>query len=687
MSITDNMRVLPQHQGITNLMCPGSLHDSAGRQDMYASHCTQTRVPANGELPHIFTGFESLVADYSFNSAVRKNTIKVIAIVNKYEPKLGSIRVGSNPMRTVIYRDMTTGEISYFDLRKYTHFTNEFGYENHMKTNIQVGDVIKADTEIYSSSAKDGGLYKIGVNANVAFMTTLDTTEDSLVMSESLAAKLAPTSIEMKTIAIDVRKYPLNLYGNEEYYKIIPDIGDCVNPDGILCAFRPVRKYNAISDLMPHKLFTVNHLFDDKIFAHPGAKVIDIEVYINNKSDMTPRIYDQLMIYNEARVAYWQEIVSVYEKHKNIPISGKFNSLVTRAMGRLLFAGRSVSGIGKMPKISMMDKFSNIKLKIDITLAHKVVVNKGFKSTGRDGAKGVVVVIKPDDEMPIDEQGFKADICIDPVAVLKRTNIIQLYEQYFNRVLKWQAMHLDSLGPIENQFARIIEVLNDINPEYAKIVANTKNTKDKIERYVDDCKNDTIKLCCPPGMDKLNTETIFLLNQKYSTPISPVEFTIMTSSGKKRIKTKDPVCIGAKYIYLLSKYPKPLAPGFGYVNQYHLPIGLKDKNATPIGTTPIRFGEAESRMFTTAVGPEAIIRLRCLYGNSKIGPNAMLDAIMSTDTPSKIDRVNISTEELYDDNHAIRIAEHMLNTCGIQMQNSIISDEEAESIYTRLNNL
>ena len=687
MSITDNMRVMPQHLGIPSLLCPGALNMSGGRLDMWASHSTQTRVPAAGEFPDMFSGFEGIFSDYTFNSAKINNPVKVIAIVNKYEAKLGSIRAGSNPTRTVIYRDMKTGEVSYFDIRRYTHFTNEFGYENNMKTNIQVGDVIPNDTEIYSSSAKDGALYKMGVNANVAFMTTLDTTEDSLVVSESLARKMSPTSIEMKTVSIDLRKYPLNLYGDEEYYKIIPDIGDTVNADGILCAFRPVKKFSAISDLMPDKLTKINYLFDDKVYAHPGSTVVDIEVYINNKGDLQPKIYDQLMVYNDARVAYWQAIVNTYEKCRTLPISNKFNTLVTRAMGRLLAANKSVPDIGKIPKIIMMDKFSNIRLKMDITLAHKVVVNKGFKSTGREGAKGVIVIIRPDDEMPTDEQGFRADICIDPVAVLKRTNIIQLYEQYFNRVLKWQAMHLETLGSIENQFNRIIEILTDINPEYAKLVASEKNTPERIARYVGDCKRDTIKVCVPPGMDGLTKETVLLLDEKYKTPISPVEFTIMTSTGKKKIKTKEPVCIGSKYIYLLSKYPKPLAPGYGYVNQYHLPISTKDKNSTPIGTTPIRFGEAESRMFTTAIGVEPIVRLRCLYGNSKLGPDAMIDALMSTHNPSKLDRVNVETQDLYDDNHAVRIAEHMLNTCGIQLQNSLIDDLEAETIYERLNSL
>ena len=682
--ITDNMRIDPRAIGLTGLLVPGLCHISGGRQDMVASHLSQPRVVESPDFPNIFTGWESIFGDYTFNSAKCDHAVVVIAIVNKYDMKIGTVKAGNNPMRTVIYRDLTTGEISYFELRRHTCMTNDFGYENIMRSTVQVGDVIPANSELYSSNAKDGDLYKLGVNANVAFITTLDTTEDSLVMSESIARKLSPMSIETKSINIDLKKYPLNLYGDDDFYKLIPDLGEYVNPDGILCGFRPVKRFSAMSDLRRDKLKKINHLFDQKVYAHPGAKVIDIEVYIDSKSNLPSRIYEQLNIYQDARLNYWQGIVDAYVECKHHPMSDKFNTLITKAMGRLLAAKRSVPDIGRRPKITLTDKFNPIRLRIDVTLAHRVTVNKGYKSTGREGAKGVIVKIRPDNEMPIDEQGFRADICIDPVSVLKRTNIFQLYEQYLNRVLKWQAMNLHQLGSTEAQFRRIIEILGDINPEYAKIVADTHKTEQQIVHYVEECKADTIKICIPPSLDNINKELIIKLDDKYKTPISPVEFTIMTSNGKVRVKTKEPVCIGAKYIYLLAKYPKPIAPGFGYVNQYHFPVGSKEKHGAPMGTTPIRFGEAESRVFATTTGLDSVLRLRCLFGNSTLGPKSMVGALMNTQSPSKLELVDVGTKELYDTNHSIRIVTHMMNTIGMDFQNSIITEGEAEALFDDL---
>lgn len=687
MSITSNMRIPAEYIGLTGLLCPGIAVCSSSRQELFAKNIGQPRVPdAGGDFPDMFAGFETIFGDYCFNSARRENKIKVIKVIDKYPSSIANIKPGNNPLKTVIFRDLVTGEIGYFDVRKYSSYSNDFGYRNVMKTNIQVDDVIPPDVEIYSSPIKKGDEYCLGVNANVCFATFLETTEDCFMISESLAKKVAPLSIEDRSISSSMRKYPLNLYGTDDQFKIVPDLGEFVRDDGVLCAFRPVRRFSSMSDLQPHKLKEINHIFDKKIYAHPGAQVVDIEVYIDNKNDLPQNVYDQVKVYYEARISYWKQVVEVYEKVKHLPISFKFNTLVTKAMGRLLAAKQPVPSMGKRQKVTLVENFNPVVFRIDITLMHKVVINNGHKFAGRDGAKGVVRV-KPDNEMPIDQQGFRADICIDPVSVLKRTNIIQLYEQYINRLLKWQAMNLHKLGSIENQFNRIVEVLNDINPEYAKVIIQSCNNPDKIIRYVEDCKSDTIKICIPPGMDNLTKDMILKLDEKYQTPISPVDFVIDTPEGKKTIRTKEPICIGAKYVYLLAKYPKPLAPGFGFVNKCHMPVGSSDKHSTPIGTKPIRFGESESRIFAATVDIKSVLRWKCLYSGSRLGPKCTISALMNTDKPSQLTRIPISTEELYNDCPSIRIAHHMFETCGVDLQNSLISVGDGESIFEQFKDL
>lgn len=679
MSITDDMKIDHRLIGLTNLLSIGS-NCSAGRQEMFSNHIQQCRPVIGAELPDVFSGFESLLADYTFNSASIENDVKVLAVVNKFN--VG----GYNPLRTVIYRDLTTGEISYFDVRRYSSYSNDYGYENVIKTHIQAGDILRPDMEIYSSPNKDGDVYKMGINANVAYMTLLETTEDLFPISESFAKRLSPLSVSTKSINVNLKRFPLNLYGNAEEFKIFPDIGEFVRPDGVLCAWRPSSKASMMFDLHPSRLNTVNHLFDQKVYAYPEAQVVDIDVYVNANENIPVHAYGQIMRYHEALLTYHQTVLDVYIKYKSMPISGKFNTLVTKAMGMLLAAKRHVPEFDKRPRIQLVDKFSPISLKIDITIAHRVVVNNGFKCTGRAGDKGVVVIL-PDEAMPVDEQGFRADICVDPVSVLKRTNIIQLYEQFINRLLKIEAMNLPSYGDDLSQYNRVMEVLSDINIEYAKVVMSVHDTPAKISAFVKECRENTIKICIPPAYDKLTTDMIEFLYEKYKVPISKVSFEINTPEGPKRITSKHPVMIGSKYIYLLAKYPKPIASGLGYVNHFHYPTHTSDKNGVPVGSNPIRFGEAESRMLATAVGTDQVVRLRGLYGNTKIGPERLLNALLDSQAPSAIPKAPIDTYELADNDFAVRIAHHMFNTVGIDFQNSIMSQQEASLVFEDLKNI
>ena len=132
-NICSNMNIPPELVGMTSLLSPGMASNSGGRLDMYSSHLSAWRVPKDGDTPIIFSPFESLFIDYTFDTTTRDNAIKVVQVIPKYDIKYGVITLGNNPTSTVIYRDLETGEMSYFNLHKYTCLTNGFGYKNNIK--------------------------------------------------------------------------------------------------------------------------------------------------------------------------------------------------------------------------------------------------------------------------------------------------------------------------------------------------------------------------------------------------------------------------------------------------------------------------------------------------------------------------------------------------------------------------
>ncbi len=684
----NNVRIKPEYVGITGLLFPFLIHNAGVRVDMAAAHMAQWRIIQGAEFPNIYTGYEQRFKDYTYDSTARTNDVKVLKVIPKYGLHLGRIQLGDNPMDTVIYRDMVTGEVGYFNIKRFTNMTKEFGHENRIQPGkFQPGALIHKDEPLYDSPAIKDDLYCMGVNANVAFMSTVETTEDALIISESLANKLSPTSITNLSISMgQPDKYPLNLYGHGDDYKIIPDLGDKVNPNGIVAAFRRTSDFSGLSDLSHDKLRKVNHLSDEPFYTLAGGTVVDIDVHLSKNAKLPPIVYDQVIEYHKFSIKYYQAIYDAYMEYKTLPITEKFGTLVTEAMGRLLMADKPVKGFNTS-SYKLTHKGKEVTLKIELTIAKQVPINLGFKSTDRGGSKGVIGTIRPDDEIGIDEQGFQIDAIIDPVSVMKRTNASQIHETYIGRVAKWISMNLDKLPNVESRYEEILGFIGLINSQQADLIRSSLS-KGQIADYVESCQQDTIQLHIPPALDSIGSKLIDTLVSKYKTPISRVTFVTTSRDGVKRpVTTAEPVCIGPKYIYLLNKFPKPLAPGYGYINKLHLPIKSKRKLCSPVGNTPCRFGEAENRMFIAAGCGDVAVRLACLLGNSSKGPSLVINTLLDNKYPSRLKRFDITIDQLQASNYSIHAANNMFRAVGVEAQKVLIGAREANVQYNKLNKL
>ena len=100
------------------------------------------------------------------------------------------------------------------------------------------------------------------------------------MISDRLAKKFTMTSINTLNIEIKPNQIPLNLYGDNEEHKFIPDIGEFVRDDGIVCGFRNPTDATLISDMMT--LSTPHILHDDLCYAPPGSQIIDIDFYTSS---------------------------------------------------------------------------------------------------------------------------------------------------------------------------------------------------------------------------------------------------------------------------------------------------------------------------------------------------------------------------------------------------------------------
>lgn len=702
--------------GYSNALTPGASGDSASRLDMYRGHLAQSVVIRGCEFPRIFTGMETDLGRYELlgDAQGRSEDGEILAVIEKYPIRyMRGIQV-ENPRVTVIWLNSRTMTVDYFNVDTYTECAHGFGFKNVIRHRDQlvVGNFLDKDARFVTSPAREGNQYRLGTNANVAYMTHPAVTEDAMVVSESLAKRMTSDYIDSQIIEVKPGEQPINLYGTEENPKFLPDIGEYVGENGILCAFRTVNPDTFAAEMNPMQSTQIEAAHDRVVWAKPGTRITDLDFYPGPKRDQIPwSIYGQAERYLESVRAYWKSIIAAYDaiEKRRYTMTPRLNSLVTRAMAYSIAHGDKVKGISTR-KIKFNNRKGNQIDFLQIRVAYQSTreFDKAFKITDRHGTKGVVAKILPDAHMPVDQQGIRADVLIDPSSVYGRMNLGQNWEPGLNRVSEFVRRKIEAVYAekgAEEAFGIILDYCSDVNANYAATIESTKSTPEKRKAYVEYTIKHGIYLNVPPYLNTLHDgksferglkaleesdpkaakaireqtgfkedlsgdikENLFLfLRKKWNVPVSPVTFVTMRNGKEVKVTTRHPVSIGSKYMLLLAKIPAPMTPGIARVSHHGLPVrtppSLKPGDAE--SANPVRFGEDEGRIASQDVDLEQFARLSALQSNSPKGVDHIIDAHLKNDHPFTIGRFPISNTELSESNMAIALVHHHLATIGI----------------------
>lgn len=367
---------------------------SAARLDMFRSHLSQAVVVDGCEFPRIFTGKEMDFGRYEMQAgaAEREQDGQILAVIPKYQVRMEGInQIHECPKRTVIWRGLDDDAIHCFDIdTHYTDGADGFGYRNVLENEhlLQKDTHIFSDTIFAHSPARNGNQYNLGVNANVLYATDLDTIEDAFPISRTLANKMRSLEISRKSITVRANEHPINHFGDEVEAKFLPDIGDCVGDDGVLCAFRPVDVATFAADMNPLYMREIQPQHDRIIRVPPGAKIVDIDFYPTSRRDQIPwSIFGQVEKYIDSIKRYWETIIkTATELEGRYTFSPRFNTLVERAYLQYSAHGGRPKGIP-----SRRIKFQNRTghaiefLQIEVTYTIPREVNEAFKVTDRYG--------------------------------------------------------------------------------------------------------------------------------------------------------------------------------------------------------------------------------------------------------------------------------------------------------------
>lgn len=647
--IRDN-QLNPIFQSTTGLH-PMAGYVSASRLQMFNSHITQAP-PVVGATPRrIFTGMEHEFGKFTFSVKVPHDA-HVLKIIKRYPRTIDIDDIKENPEFIVIYEYETTDihgnemmELDYIECKSYHSLHQTFGFM--YKYIDTIDEYIPKDTYLAKSpSIDENDEYCYGLEANVAMMSIPQIIEDGVVASESFCERLKTTAIEKYVVNFGKNRFPLNLYGDDNQYKIFPDIGDTVNDDGILIALRNYDERHAPMTMNRAALKKPDYSYDLKYHAPAGAKIIDVNIHhdkrirgaIRGLTMRTPiGMYGQPEKYLTAKNKYYQKIVDTYRKishdrHGGLRMSHRLHRLVVEAMGE-------ISSSVEYDRMSRTYRGAPIdEWRIEITIAYDVVPTVGYKLTGTHGDKAVIVAKWKDEDMPVDTEGNRAELITDGHSTIKRMNIARVYEQYLNAASRHVTNNVIKMvndgASISAISEYVIPYYEMISPRMIPLVTKGKKlTSEHIESIV----QGGIYIWMPTDHEiSIGVAIADIRNDKrYAPHIGPV--TYRGASGNM-VTTINPILIGSMYTMLLEKTGSNVAAvASAKLNHFGIPAKLTraDRNTAPLRAQPTRFGESELRLFVATAGSKATAELVRRTNNPAMRRHAQ-ETLLTHGTPANI---------------------------------------------------
>lgn len=646
-----------------NAFNPFHRHDSSPRGAMISNHLGQSLVIKGATERMVQTGYEREYGKYTFGISMPCNA-QIVEIIPRYRTGgPGSAdAIDYNPQTIVIYEDQDTKVLGMLSLSDYCSNHQYFGFryddgpgmnELYPRALIPKGTVFKR-----SPNVNNEGGYKIGLEANICYATLPSTSEDGVLISDALLPRLGFCTLENRVVEWGQKKFALNLYGDENNYKPFPDIGERVRPDGVLMALRPYGPEElAVVEQSVRSTMEIDYTFDNTVYVNgPGGRVVDIRIHHDYHSfNHAERHMDkQAQKYDRERRIFYQRIVDVWKKYNRLRNG---NLEITPELSRMVVEAQSVVSEGEGQRVGKL--YRQIPLddyRVEFVIEYDIKPGIGFKITDLHGGKGVICQVARAEDMPVDQDGNRAEIVMDPNSTISRMNLGRLYEQYINAASRdvhkrvCQMLECKLFEDEELSLLKIQTLPNDqLQQAYQYLLGYYKITSphmygwhvegkidDTVASYMAQIVNRGVTLYIPPDNPVESEEMVLALEEHYRPTYGPV--TYRGNSGRL-VTTKDNVRIGSMYVILLEKIGddwSAVASGklqhFGVLSQ----LTKVDKYSKPARNQAVRgAGEAEVRIFISYIGQYFMAEMMDRNNNPQTH-KAMVSNLLKADKPSNI---------------------------------------------------
>jgi DNA-directed RNA polymerase beta subunit len=672
--------------------------DSSPRKQMFSSHIGQSLVIRGGTERFIQTGMEREYAKYTFSVSMPEDG-KILRAIDRYKETMGADSISSrnNPQTVLIYEAHETGQLGVINLPRYFSDQTYFGFEYKQRKNLS--DAFKRGTPIGkgfkfldSPAVSPQGDYHYGRECKVAYMSLPSVAEDGIMVCEDILPYFTIKTYERREVEWGSRYIPLNLYGDAENYKPFPEIGDRIRADGLLMALRRDDRSIAAIEQSARALMDVDFFHDRRVYAAgEGGKVVDIRVYHDdyNTSNTPEAMERQVMRYHRATQRFYQEVVDTVkdiEKERGGPpaLTPQLHALLVEAHAML---DNRTNGAQER-RVLLHRKNPLDDWRVEFVIEYETTPTVGFKWTDCHGGKGVICKVAKPEEMPVDENGVRADIVMDGLATVSRMNWGRMYEQYINATsahvldnirarlnlskkdaalqTKIEQMEVSDPAAVNEAWDYLLGFFKIVSPERMyRWFTEGKYSKTRAQYLASIIPEEAIIIYWPPENEPEFPDVVRQIeaDKRYTPHYGPV--TYVGNSGRT-VTTKNKVRIGSVYIIMLEKIADDwtaVASGklqhFGVLSQ----ITSWDKYSSPSRNQAIRsMGESEVRIWVSFAGERVTADVMDRNNNPKTR-RAVLDSILNADKPTNIEQVVDRRVVPYGGSKPLQLVKHM-GMCG-----------------------
>jgi DNA-directed RNA polymerase beta subunit len=409
-------------------MVPFCEHDDQTRLQMSSSQMRQAILLKDFDQQMIKSGGESLYTNKTQFVKIAKKKGEVVHLDEKF--------------LMVVYDDKT---VDIFNVEARNIYVEHMDF---MKVYVGVGDKFKAGEILAESNFVQNGEIVFGRNLLTGVMIYYGHNyEDGIIISDRLVKDDILASTHFKDLSFNVPPNKVLLSLSDSEYQPLPKPLDRIkqgNPYAIIKTLSGEDLYSVFTEINP--------LEAEKSFIIPSVKV-----YANEWNGDIPE-------YKE-----WVEKTIEAQKKKE----NSFRDIIKEKLPR----DQAVKFIREndLEIFSFTGKYKSKKeaingIFIEMYGIHVRAIKVGDKIANRHGNKGVVSKILPHEMMPQLSDGRHLDICINPLGIISRMNIGQLFELHLSMSLydlKQEATQMYLANKPQNKIKKYLV-------DYIKIIDKTE---------------------------------------------------------------------------------------------------------------------------------------------------------------------------------------------------------------------